>query len=60
MEESKNVIIARHFYDFIKDSRVSWRKKSTYRKKVKRRISKLRRNHSKKLTQYEEEYNSGY
>jgi hypothetical protein len=63
MEKDKNVFYAIYHYEYIKHSRVSWTRKSTYKKKIKRRISKLRRNLSKKLTKqliHEKEYNIGY
>lgn len=46
-------------YQGIKDSRVSWRRKATYRKLIKRRLSKMRRRGSniliRKSTQVLEE-----
>lgn len=36
-------------YDYARGSRVSWRKKSSYKKPMKRRISKLMRREQKRL-----------
>jgi len=45
-----NVKVAKEKYGWIQGSRVSWRKKSSYRKAIKRRSSKIARSGSKKLT----------
>lgn len=59
MEKDKNVYCAIYHYEYIKP----WRRKSEYKKKIKRRVSKLRRNISKKLIKqliHEKEYNIGH
>lgn len=39
----RKILKAKETYSDISNSRVSWRKKSSYRKKIKRRSSKLNR-----------------
>lgn len=43
MEKERKIYKAKTDYQEIQDSRVSWRKKSSYRKPIKRRANKLRR-----------------
>lgn len=47
---STKISIAVDIYDSIRDSAVAWRRKSSYKKPIKRRISKLSRIGSKLLT----------
>lgn len=46
---SRKVVRANDDYNEIRHSVVSWRKKSSYKKPIKRRISKLARAGSKKI-----------
>ena len=43
MKISKNIEMANFWYNVIRYSKTSWRKRGTYRKKIKRRINKLTR-----------------
>ena len=45
----KNIEEADVLYNGIRGSRVSWRKKASYRKPIKRRVSKIRRRELKTL-----------
>ena len=40
-KEARHIVVAKSEYTQIQDSRVSWRKKSSYRKPIKRRRNKL-------------------
>lgn len=43
MKISKNIEMANFWYNCVRYSKTSWRKRGTYRKKIKRRINKLTR-----------------